>query len=60
MVANGTVTIGNYSLNGNKIISDAKYDVLLRMPWHLHQNPGTDYNQRVMVVGAIDCLERPQ
>ena len=52
MVLNGTIRIGHHSYTADWIVADARYDVLLGMPWHIDCNPRTDYPARTVFVDS--------
>ena len=49
-----TLMIGRHEYKSNWIITDARYDVILGMPWHKQCNPTIHYDKRVVEVDGVE------
>lgn len=62
LVINAELQLGEHSYVSNWVVSDCRYDVLLGMPWHIKNNPKTDYENRTVSVGntSLPTLHNPE
>lgn len=51
LILSGTLKLGAHKYTSNWVVANARYDVLLGIPWHVAHNPRVDYVQRVVQVG---------
>lgn len=50
LILKGTLRIGTHNYRSNWVVASRRYDVLLGMPWHVANNPKTDYRKRIVKV----------
>lgn len=52
LIFNGTLKLGTHEYTSNWVVANARYDVLLGMPWHAAHNPNIDYVNRTVKIGT--------